>query len=68
MARTTVTLDDELLRDAARVLGTNGVSATVNAALAAAVRQAALSSFDVRAFDIDDGDIAAARSDRFGAA
>ncbi|MGH3905612.1 MAG: type II toxin-antitoxin system VapB family antitoxin, partial [Pseudonocardiaceae bacterium] len=40
MSRTTVTLDDELMRDAQRLLGTSGVSETVNAALAVAIRQA----------------------------
>lgn len=49
------------------LLGTSGVSETVNAALAAAVRQARLAAFDVRAFDIEDEDIVAARSDRRGA-
>lgn len=68
MARTTVSIDDELLRGAAEALGTRGVTETVNAALAAAVRHARLAAFDVRAFDIDDEDIATARADRFGAA
>lgn len=64
MSRTTVTLDDGLLQDARRLLGTSGVSETVNAALAAAVREARLVSFDVRRFDVTDDDIAAARADR----
>lgn len=66
--RTTVTLDQALLDDARRLLGTSGVSETVNAALALAVRQARLAAFDVRLFDITDDDIEEARADRFGAA
>ncbi|MGH8887376.1 MAG: type II toxin-antitoxin system VapB family antitoxin [Egibacteraceae bacterium] len=64
MARTTVNIDDDLLSEAQRTLGTAGVSATVNAALAAAVRQARLAGFDVRLFDVTDEDIADARRDR----
>lgn len=67
MSRTTVTLDDVLLDDARRLLGTTGVSETVNAALAMAVRQARLAAFDVRLFDVTDDDIATARADRAGA-
>lgn len=66
--RTTVTLDEMLLDDARRLLGTTGVSDTVNAALALAIQQARLAAFDVRLFDITDEDLAAARADRFGAA
>lgn len=66
--RTTVTLDEMLLDDARRLLGTTGVSDTVNAALVVAVRQARLAAFDVRLFDITDDDLAEARTDRFGAA
>ncbi|MGH4017446.1 MAG: type II toxin-antitoxin system VapB family antitoxin [Pseudonocardiaceae bacterium] len=64
MSRTTVTLDDELMRDAQRLLGTSGVSETVNAALAVAIRQARLATFDVRRFEITDEDIVTARADR----
>lgn len=64
MSRTTVSLDDGLLRDARRVLGTSGISDTVNAALAAAVRHARLAAFDIRQFEITDDDIATARADR----
>ncbi|MGE3289673.1 MAG: type II toxin-antitoxin system VapB family antitoxin [Pseudonocardia sp.] len=64
--RTTVTLDEVLLDDARRLLGTTGVSETVNAALALAVRQARLAAFDVRQFDITDDDLADARADRCG--
>ena len=64
MTRTTVTLDDHLIEDARRLLGTSGISETVNAALAVAVRQARLAAFDVRRFEITDDDIATARADR----
>lgn len=64
MSRTTITLDDDLLQNARRLLGTSGISDTVNAALAVAVRQARLAAFDVRQFEITDDDIAAARADR----
>lgn len=64
MARTTVAVDEELLHAAARVLGTAGVSSTVNAALAAAVRHAALADFDVRVFDITDEQVEGARAER----
>jgi Arc/MetJ family transcription regulator len=64
LSRTTVTLDDDLLQDARRLLGTSGISETVNAALSVAVRQARLAAFDVRQFEITDDDIATARADR----
>lgn len=64
MARTTVSVDDELLQEARRALGTTGISDTVNAALAAAVRQAGLAEFDVRLFDITDDELATARAGR----
>jgi Arc/MetJ family transcription regulator len=64
LSRTTVTLNDDLLQDARRLLGTSGISDTVNAALALAVRQARLATFDVRQFEITDDDIATARADR----
>jgi Arc/MetJ family transcription regulator len=64
MSRTTVSLDDDLLQDARRLLGTSGISDTVNAALAVAVRQARLAAFDVRRFEITDDDIATARANR----
>lgn len=68
MARTTVSLHDTLLHDAQRALGTRGVSETVNAALAVAVRQSRLAAFDVRLFDVTDDDLATARADRLGSA
>ncbi|MGH8934357.1 MAG: type II toxin-antitoxin system VapB family antitoxin [Egibacteraceae bacterium] len=64
MMRPTVNLDDALLRDAQATLKTSGVTATVNAALAAVVRQSRLAAFDVRLFDITDDDISEARRER----
>ncbi len=64
MSRTTVTLDDNLLKDARRLLGTSGISETVNAALTVAIRQARLAAFDIRQFEITDDDIVTARADR----
>ncbi|MGH4027237.1 MAG: type II toxin-antitoxin system VapB family antitoxin [Pseudonocardiaceae bacterium] len=55
MARTTVTLDDDLIEDARRLLGTSGISETVNAALMVAIRQARLAAFDIRRFEITEG-------------
>ncbi|MDQ3274015.1 MAG: hypothetical protein M3Q39_03015 [Actinomycetota bacterium] len=68
MARTTVNIDGELLDQARRALGTKAVTTTVNAALAAAVRQARLEAFDVRLFDVTDEEIAEVRRDRTGGA
>ncbi len=65
MPRTTVSVDDDLLRDASQALGTRGISETVNAALAAAVRQAKRAAFDVRRFDITDDDVVAVGADQF---
>jgi Arc/MetJ family transcription regulator len=62
--RTTVNVDGELLEAARQALGTDGVSETVNAALDDVARRAKLGGFDVRAFDVTDADIAAARRDR----
>lgn len=62
--RTTVNLDTEKLEAARRALGTEGVSETVNAALADVARRVALRQFDVRAFDVTDEDIASSRRDR----
>lgn len=50
--RTTVNLDEAALEAARSVLGTEGTSATVNAALREAARQRGLAQFDVRS-DID---------------
>jgi len=64
--RTTVNIDPELVETARKTLQTDGVSETINAALADVARRASLKNFDVRAFDITDEDIAAARKDRLG--
>lgn len=64
MARTTVNIDDSLLSDARRVLGTEGVTDTINAAMTAVVRRAALDQFTINDFDINDADLADARRDR----
>jgi len=64
--RTTVNIDDASLKAAQHALGTVGLTATVNAALAAIARQARLRLFDVGAFDVRDEDIAAVRSDLLG--
>ncbi len=50
--RTTVNLDEAALEAARSALGTEGTSATVNAALREAARQRGLAGFDVRS-DID---------------
>ncbi len=52
MARTTVDVDTRALEAARRALGTAGMSATVNAALARVARGSALAGFDVTR-DID---------------
>ncbi len=50
--RTTVDVDERALEAAQRALGTAGLSATVNAALARVARDSALAGFDVT-IDID---------------
>ena len=47
MSRTTVDVDVEALEAARRELGTEGLSATVNAALREVARRRALAGFDV---------------------
>lgn len=64
MARTTVNIDDRLLAEAKKALGTRGITETINAAMADVTRRAELASFSVREFDITDEDLAEARSDR----
>jgi Arc/MetJ family transcription regulator len=64
--RTTVNLDPAVLDAARHALGTDGVSETVNAALAEVVRRVAIQRFDVRAFDVTDDDIRRSRQDRLG--
>jgi Arc/MetJ family transcription regulator len=48
MTRTTVDIDEAALAAAQAALGTNGLSATVNAALREVARRSALADFDVR--------------------
>ncbi len=52
VGRTTVNIDSDALQRARDVLGTEGTSATVNAALREAARRRVLADFDVRV-DID---------------
>lgn len=52
MSRTTVDVDERALALAREELGTTGLSATVNAALAEVGRRRALATFDVRR-DVD---------------
>lgn len=52
MARTTVDVDEAALTAAQATLGTDGLSATVNAALRDVARRSVLAGFDVRR-DID---------------
>lgn len=64
MPRTTINLDRELLRQARELLGTTGVTATVNAALAEVVRRRRLAAFDARVFDVAPAEIEEGRRDR----
>jgi Arc/MetJ family transcription regulator len=64
VGRTTVNVDDTILEQARVVLGTSGVTETINAAMAAVVRRAALEEFTLRDFDISDADLADSRRDR----
>ena len=65
MTRTTVDIDDASLDAARRVLGTRGLSETVNAALGDVVRRRTLASFDVlRDIDGTPDEVAAGRRDR----
>lgn len=64
MARTTVNVDDTTLQQARLVLGTRGVTETINAAMADVVRRAALEEFTLSDFDITDADLAESRRDR----
>lgn len=52
MSRTTVDVDERALALAQEVLGTTGLSATVNAALREVGRRQVLATFDVRS-DVD---------------
>lgn len=64
MARTTVNIDEGLLAEAQRALGTHGVTETINAAMSAVVQRSALDDFSLNEFDITDDDLAEARQDR----
>jgi Arc/MetJ family transcription regulator len=66
MTRTTVDVDEQAL-DAARIeLGTDGLSATVNAALREVGRRRALANFDVvRDIDGTPAQVKANRRERF---
>lgn len=65
VARTTVDIDPGALRAARDALGTTGVSATVNAALAEASRRRVLAGFDVvRDVDGMPREVAANRQER----
>lgn len=68
MSRTTVDVDEAALTAAQAALGTNGLSATVNAALREVARRSALADFDVRR-DIDGspGEVESGRRARGGA-
>lgn len=69
MARTTVDINEDALDAARRVLGTHGLSDTVNAALRDVVRRRTLAGFDVlRDIDGTPGEVAANRRDREPAA
>ncbi len=65
--RTTVNLDEAALEAARSALGTEGTTATVNAALREAARQRGLAGFDVRS-DIDGtpADVDEGRASRVG--
>lgn len=68
MSRTTVDVDDAALQAAQAALGTEGLSATVNAALRDVARRSALAEFDVlRDIDGTPADVAAGREVRGGA-
>lgn len=67
MPRTTVNVDDGLLREAKKALGTRGLTETINAAMEDVVRRAARADFTVLDFDITDDDLAEARTNRMAA-
>ena len=68
MARTTVDIDELALALARAELGTDGLSATVNAALREVGRRRALASFDVvRDVDGTPAEVEANRQDRHSA-
>jgi Arc/MetJ family transcription regulator len=62
-----VNIDDALLAQVQKLLGTTDVSDTVNAALRETLRRAQLAGFSVSEFDITDADLADSRRDRTSA-
>lgn len=64
MVRTTVNIDETLLAEAKEALGTEGLTETINAAMADVARRRRLSDFSVREFDITDAELTDARRDR----
>lgn len=64
MARMTVNINEGLLVEAQRALGTHGVTETINAAMTAVVQRSALDDFSLAEFDITDDDLAKARQQR----
>ena len=68
VTRTTVDVDEEALVAAQAVLGTDGLSVTVNAALREVARRSVLADFDVLQ-DIDGtpGEVRSGREGRGGA-
>jgi Arc/MetJ family transcription regulator len=68
MARTTVDVDHAALSAAQAALGTDGLSATVNAALREVARRSLLADFDVlRDIDGTPKDVQSGREGRGGA-
>jgi Arc/MetJ family transcription regulator len=67
MARTTVDVDERALMAAQAVLGTRGLSATVNTALREVARRSVLADFDVlRDIDGTPADVESGRARRGG--
>jgi len=64
VVRTTVNIDETLLAEAKGALGTEGLTETINAAMAEVARRRRLNDFSVRDFDITDVELADARRDR----
>ena len=64
VTRTTVNIDDELLAEARALLGTDGVTETVNASLSLVARRRRLADFSLGDFDIDIDVLDDSRRDR----
>lgn len=64
MTRTTVNIDDDLLAEAQALLGTEGVTDTVNASLSLVARRRRLADFSLEDFDIDADGLEDSRRDR----